>query len=336
MRSLRPLQVRLALVVVAALALVAVSCGDDSAGDAAVTTTTAEQPIITTTTGVADETTTTVESVPETTLDAGEAPFDIEMAGNVAYTSERMLDVYAPTEGSDWPVVVYFHGGAAAPGRRTDAAARLQALAEQGLVVYAPDWRANGPAGGSQDSVCAIAYAEATAADHGGDAEALTVSGYSTGGFTALVHGMLGPDAPLEVTDCEVDPNVTLPDAIAVGGTPVFAAEWAREGRLPLPAWTSLTPDELDLFDPYLLLGRNPDAVVALAVGDNDQGGPAAPPGGWPITEANLDYHQRLIDTGYATALTTFPGGHVIEDGSEQEAAFIEMIADVAVATAAP
>jgi pimeloyl-ACP methyl ester carboxylesterase len=340
MRYGRSLHIRLALAVIAALAVMAASCADDGDGDgdgdATARTTTTEQPTTTTTTGSPlDETTTTTEPATTTTDDVIELPVEVELVGDVAYTSERTLDVYAPAEGSGWPVVVYFHGGPPAPGRRTDAAARLQTLAAQGLVVYAPDWRSNGPAGGSQDSVCAIAYAEATAADHGGDAEAVTMSGYSTGGFTALVHGMLGPDAPLEVTDCEVDPNVTLPDAIAVGGTPVFAAEWARDGRLPLPAWTSLTPDELDLFDPYLLLGRNPDAIVAVAVGDDDQGGPAAPPGGWPITEANLDYHQRLIDTDYDTTLTTFPGGHVIEAGSEQEAAFVEMIVDVATATTA-
>ncbi len=332
MRRLRSRQVRLALVVITVLAVVAASCGDNSDGNAT-TTTTAAQPTTTTTTESPPDTTTTTEPAPETTQDLGELPLEVEMVGDVAYTSERTLDVYAPAEGSGWPVVVYFHGGVPAPGRRAQDAARLHSLAAKGLVVFAPDWRSNGPAGGSQDSVCAIAYAESTAVDHGGDAGAITVSGYSAGGFTALVHGLLGPDAPLEVTDCEVDPDVTLPDAIAVGGTPVFAVEWTRDGRLPLPAWTSLTPEEPDLFDPYLLLGRNPDAVVALAVGDDDQGGPDAPPGGWPITDASVDYHQRMIDADYDVTLTTFPGGHVIEAGSEQDAAFVEMIVDVATAT---
>ncbi len=325
---------------IAAMAMIGASCGDDGDPDADTSPATTELP---TTTGpptntelpttATTEVPTTTESAPGTTENVFELPVEVALVDNIAYTSERSLDVYAPTVGSGWPVVVYFHGGPPAPDRRSDAAGRLQALAEQGLVVYAPDWRSNGPAGGSQDSVCAIAYAEATAADHSGDPTAVTVSGYSTGGFTALVHGLLGPDAPLAVTDCVVDPDISLPDAVAVGGTPVFAAEWARDGLLPLPAWTSLTPEELDLFDPYLLLGRNPDATVAVAVGDDDQGGPAAPPGGWPITDANLDYHQRLIDAGYDATLTTFRGGHVIEAGSEQEAAFIGMIVDVAMST---
>ena len=326
------------VVAVTALAMIGASCGGDDDPDATAPAVTTEQPTTTTTTELpapeTTEATTTELPVPETTEAAGELPVEVAMVGDVAYTSERMLDVYAPTEGAGWPVVVYFHGGLPAPGSRSEDAALLQAVAAQGLVVYAPDWRSSGPVGGSQDSVCAIAYAEATAADHGGDPDAVTVSGYSTGGFTALVHGLLGPDAPLEVTDCEVDPDIALPDAIAVGGTPVFAAEWARDGLLPLPAWTSITPEELDLFDPYLLLGRNPDAIVALAVGENDQGGPGAPPGGWPITDANLDYHQRLIDAGYNATLTTFPGGHVIAAGSEQEAAFADMIVDAATSAA--
>jgi hypothetical protein len=49
----------------------------------------------------------------------------------------------------------------------------------------------------------------------------------------------------------------------------------------------------------------------------------------------NLEYHQRLIDADYHTTLTTFPGGHIIAAGSEQEAAFVEMIVDVATASIA-
>jgi hypothetical protein len=35
-----------------------------------------------------------------------------------------------------------------------------------------------------------------------------------------------------------------------------------------------------------------------------------APPGGFPITAANVEYHQTLIDAGYDATLTILPGGH--------------------------
>ncbi|HUW04470.1 MAG TPA: alpha/beta fold hydrolase [Acidimicrobiales bacterium] len=279
--------------------------------------------------GDSDSDTVAEESVPE--APAVELPVSVETTTDIAYTSERSLDIYAPTEGSDWPVVVYFHGGPPAPGARTDPET-LTAIAEQGVVVYAPDWRSLGPAGGSEDSICAVAYAEATAADHGGDARAVTLSGYSTGGYTALIHGFMGDDPPLPVTDCLVDPVMRPPAAVAAGGTPLFAPEWARDGKLPVPAWTELTPEQVDQFDPELVLGKNPTMVVNLFVGDDDQGGLVAPPGGWPITDVNREYLPKLVEAGYAAELIVVPGGHELSpEGLES---FTTMIVETATAAA--
>ncbi len=156
------------------------------------------------------------------------------------------------------------------------------------------------------------AAAATTAADHGGDADAMTLSGYSTGGYTALIHGYMGDDPPLPVTDCRVDPVMSPPAAVAVGGTPLFAAEWARDGKLPIPAWTELTPEQLDRVDPELLVGESPTMIVNLFVGDDDQGGPVAPPGERPITDVNRDYQPKLVDAGYTADLTVVPGGQLL------------------------
>ena len=42
-------------------------------------------------------------------------PVAVEVTEDVPYTSERAVDVYAPAEGSGWPVVVHFHGGQSSP-----------------------------------------------------------------------------------------------------------------------------------------------------------------------------------------------------------------------------
>ena len=66
--------------------------------------------------------------------------------------------MYAPSTGSGWPVVVYFHGGQPDPVIRKTVV-EASALAEQGLVVFVPSWQSVGPAGGSEDTVRAVAFA---------------------------------------------------------------------------------------------------------------------------------------------------------------------------------
>jgi len=255
----------------------------------------------------------------------------VVVTSDISYTKTKQLDVYAPAAGSDWPVVVFFHGGnpSDSPEFRT-AIPEPAALAARGLVVYAPHWAALGPDGGSEDTVCAMAFAQATAEEHGGDADRVTISGYSTGGFTAAVHALMGDDPPFASEDCLVDPTMVLPVAAVPGGTPFFAVDAARAGAFATNAqWNALTPDELDAFDPYLLLGRNPDMHFVIVVGEEDHGGGAL--GDVPIVESNLRYHQAMLDAGYDVELVTVPGGHDLLPGSL--ATWIDTIARTAQAS---
>ncbi len=68
--------------------------------------------------------------------------------------------------------------------------------------------------------------------------------------------------------------------------------------------------------------------VINLFVGDDDQGGPFAPPGGWPITDVNREYHPKLVDAGYTSDLTVVPGGHVLTP--EGQEAFNNMVVETA------
>ncbi len=242
-------------------------------------------------------------SISTTTLDV---PLAVEVTQDLNYTSERVLDVYAPAEGSGWPVVVHFHGGVSSPEEYAEFA---RAVAQQGVVVFVPEWRALGPVGGSEDTVCAIAFAAAHGEEYGAATDRMTLSGYSTGGFTAVIHALMGDEPPLPVTDCEVDPVVEAPDAVVGGGAPLFAAQWARDGRFATnPQWAPLTPEQIDAFDPYLALGRNPDLQVRLVVGEDDVGG--NPAVAFPIAESNRDYLDALVESGYDAELIEVPGGH--------------------------
>ena len=255
-------------------------------------------------------------------------PLAVEVTQDVPYTSQEVLDVYAPAEGSGWPVVVHFHGGGMSPEAFAPFA---QAIAEQGVVVAVPSWRSLGPAGGSEDTVCATAFVTERAADYGGDAESITLSGYSTGGFTAVVHALIGDDPPLPVTDCEVDPTIEPPQAVVGGGAPLFAAEWARAGLFDAnPQWNALTPEQIDAFDPYLALGRNPELEVRLVVGEDDVGG--QPNVMLPIAESNRDYHAALVEAGYDAELTEVAGGHLepITPGTESWDAYVTTVVETA------
>lgn len=261
-------------------------------------------------------------------------PVDVEVTEDVPYTSEKNLDVYAPAEGSDWPVVVYYHGGdpSNSPDRNKLNAPQAQAIAEQGVVVYLPRWSSNGPSGGSQDSVCAAAFAVDDAENHGGDPENLTLAGYSTGGFSAVIHGFVADDPPLPVTDCLVDPKVDLPRAVAAGGGPYFVVDAARQGLLPQPEWQGLTPAQLDALDPYLAIesGKNPELQIVLVVGEEDEGGTPGRP--IPIHQSNLDLDAALQEAGYDVTLTELPGGHLEPQNGETEQfdAWIGAIVDAA------
>lgn len=266
----------------------------------------------------------TTATGPSTTLST---PLAVDVSGPTPYTSTKDVTVFAPTEGSDWPVVVYFHGGVVPDDYPTESDRSLfTAVAEQGVVVYAPHWQSTGPAGGSQDSVCAMAFAQQTADEHGGDPSDVTLAGYSAGGYSAVIHGFLAEDPPLAVTDCVVDPSAQPARAAVSGGGPFFVADAARAGLLPDPAWTSLTPEEIDDFDPYLVLDRNPDLQVRLWVGAADVGGNPNQP--FPIADSNREYHAALVDAGFDVELVEVPGGHEVE--STRRAEFVDLIVETA------
>jgi acetyl esterase/lipase len=261
-------------------------------------------------------------------------PLEVEVAADIPYTSQQMLDVYAPTDGTDWPVVVYFHGGNPDydPNFRKNVEPEARAIAEQGVVVYVPTWNGNVPAGGSEDTVCAIAFAHATAAEHGGDPARLTPAGYSAGGYDAVIHAFIGDDPPLPVTDCVVDPTIPAPNAVIGGASPLFVADWAREGLLPSPEWTALTPEQIDAFDPYLAVAMqlNPGLQITLVVGEDDVGG--NPNFSLPITESNVEFDQALQDAGYEAELRIVSGGHLEPQtpGTEQFQIWVDTIVEVA------
>ena len=301
----------------AVLVLVMASCGDgDDQADSDATGSERVSSSVGSSTSSSTSSTSTTTTVP--------FPVAVEVTEDIPYTSEGAVDVYAPAEGSGWPVAVHFHGGQSSPEANQPLA---EAIAEQGVVVFVPSWRSLGPDEGSQDTICALGFAAERAGEYGGDVARVVPSGYSSGGFTALTHAFMGNDPPLPVTDCEVDPAIDLPEAVVVGGAPVFAAQWARDGLFDAnPAWASLTPEQIDAFDPFLNIGQNAELRVRLVVGEDDIGG--QPNVMFPIAESNRDYHAALIEAEYDAELTEVPGGHLepITPGTESWSIYVDTV----------
>jgi acetyl esterase/lipase len=233
------------------------------------------------------ESATTVTAVAVTT----EAPASItvQTIEGVSYTVEddNLLDVTAPEEPGPWPVVIIAHGGY---GSRSGFRDLADAVATEGAVVFNISYDdVFPPISGIEDIACAVRFARAKAADHGGDPARITLIGTSQGAVSGMVIGLNG-DA--YTGDCITPEGSALVDAV-VGYEGGY--DWAEFlfGEL-----REEDPDLWEAIDPYSHIGGNPDLVVRLIHGE----------GGESLTEVprivSVEFHQALADAGYDVELT--------------------------------
>jgi acetyl esterase/lipase len=137
---------------------------------------------------------------------AGEPPAPaVRVVRDIAYKSgERLsdyekqrckLDLYLPAGKRDFPTVVWFHGGGLTEGGKgsPDKPGLAHSLAEAGIAMAAVNYRlspmATYPAY-IEDAAAAFAWTRAHIAEHGGNANAVFISGHSAGGYLTLMVGM--------------------------------------------------------------------------------------------------------------------------------------------------
>ena len=143
----------------------------------------------------------------------------VEVVPDLVYRAESelhpspvRLDVYAPTGVEGGPVVVLLHGLGDAKEEYQDLAT---AIAEQGAVVFVPNWQTGGfpydpsAARGAflaivDGASCAVSFALAHAAEYGADPEALVLVGQSAGAHMAAMVALREanplPDCAVEMT----------------------------------------------------------------------------------------------------------------------------------------
>lgn len=103
---------------------------------------------------------------------------------------QQKLDVYAPTEGQNRPVLVFIHGGGWRRGEKTLPPVKIRAYAEQGLVTVSIAYRFFSEVTVKQmmgDVAKAIRWVRKHAKDYGGDPDRLFVMGHSAGAHLAAL-----------------------------------------------------------------------------------------------------------------------------------------------------
>jgi arylformamidase len=110
----------------------------------------------------------------------------------------QTLDVYAPAEGKNHPVVVWIHGGGWHSGDKKDVKTKPQAFTDKGFVFVSINYRLQvwtDPQRSpgvtirqiAEDVAKAIHWAHDHAADYGGDPNTLFVMGHSAGAQLAAL-----------------------------------------------------------------------------------------------------------------------------------------------------
>jgi acetyl esterase/lipase len=102
----------------------------------------------------------------------------------------QTLDVYAPAEGKNHPVVVWIHGGGWQRGDKTEVQKKPQVFVDKGFVFVSVNYRFV-PAVTIQqmagDVAKAIRWAHDHARDYGGDPDTVFVMGHSAGAQLAAL-----------------------------------------------------------------------------------------------------------------------------------------------------
>jgi len=124
----------------------------------------------------------------------------IDRHTDLAYGQDKrqQLDIYAPRQARNRPVVVFWYGGSWVKGKKSQYRFVGTTLAERGIVTVIPDYRlypqVHFPAF-DEDGARAVAWVEQHVQEYGGDPHHIVLMGHSAGGhtaaFLALDHAFL-------------------------------------------------------------------------------------------------------------------------------------------------
>ncbi len=243
-----------------------------------------------------------------------------ESDDSVEYGANRDLDVIAPTEPGYWPVVVVMHH---LGGSKRSMALLATAIAERGAVVYNASVPDNPPFLESLEYLaCAVRYARRTASSYHGDSAPVTLVGVSHGAWAASLVALDGDH--YDNAACAVGDEPVVVDAVVAYEGPY---DLATSQRYPhgIPDLETTEPDLWSELDPYQHVGGNPDLVIRLIHGlDDDRT--------WAevLPEVSDEFARALDDAGYDVELTRLEGAFHM--ATEPSSAQFQTIVDQTIA----
>ena len=130
-------------------------------------------------------------------------PKDVHVLNDIGYKSSTSLtdyekarcklDVYLPASGQNFPVLIWFHGGALKSGSKESVKPIAERFAHAGVAVVAVNYRLSPKAtypAYLDDSAAAFAWVKAHAEEQHFDSARIFVSGHSAGGYLAYMIGL--------------------------------------------------------------------------------------------------------------------------------------------------
>ena len=283
--------------------------------------------------------------IPMTTA---QSPDSITVTHDILYTTpladsaqEHLLDVYAPEQADNLPVVVILHGSGGS--KNTNPYPELsEVIAEHGAIVfnanisqqhgaslYAEDENGAGIRRYIEEAVCAIRFARATAGEYGGNSDHLIIFGHSGGGYAGLWASLVNDEltqvwntfaesrgAPVQQVGCLADNTVSAkPTAmITYAGAFIFF----EQGQ-----YIEEDAELQQLISPHTYFGVHPDIILRFIWGRNDTTMPSF------AVDWSEEWYIELADAGYNITWTVIEGEHNIPIGTPAESSLLAIIDEV-------
>jgi acetyl esterase/lipase len=102
----------------------------------------------------------------------------------------HLLDVYAPAEGRNHPIIVWLHGGGRTKGQKAGVDHKAQAFTDRGFLFVPINYRFIPQVTMPQmaaDAAKAVRWSYDHAAEYGGDSQAIVLMGHSAGAHLAAL-----------------------------------------------------------------------------------------------------------------------------------------------------
>ena len=214
---------------------------------------------------------------------------------DVAYGKESIqkLDIYAPKDAKELPVLIDIHGGGWTAGSKNPRAIPAEAIMSQG-VIWVPIDYGLAPEYGMEDMIShvrsAIGWIYKNIAQYGGDPARLYISGQSSGGHLAATTLMPNWHEAFGVPDNVIKGIIALSGIYDLDGL-IFSSKNETQQTL------QLTTEEARRFSPFYHLPKKSISSI-IAYGDKE-----------PLLYAReaKGYAEELENTGHKVSLIEVP-----------------------------